>query len=133
MESTSDSENAKLNRRPLLEKRRKFVLEIVIDDVPYRTVPQALNLDSLSALLSIATMANMPRIKGWTVFDEDGEPLLSVNAIDFLAEIAKATPLGKDTGDKGVAGWRALPIVTPTSEEFQNAMQAAKKGGKIPQ
>jgi hypothetical protein len=48
----------------------------------------------------------------------------------FLAKLAELTPLGKQPADPKSAGWRALPAVAPTSEQFQKGIEDAKKAGK---
>lgn len=116
-----------------VQNRERFLLEITIDGMAYKTVPQALNKESLIALLTIATVVNWPRVGGWNLFSEDGTPIANVNAMEFVSEMANATTLGKAPGDKSAAGWRAVPIVTPVSGDFRDLLEKAKKEGRVPQ
>jgi len=113
-------------------KGKAFVIDVLMDGQVLRYVTQAMNLESLVAQISIATSANMPRISGWNVYDESGILILSVSALAFLQELGALTPVGKQLGDKGAAGWRALPLITPTSQEFQDAITRAQKEGRVP-
>lgn len=113
-------------------KARRFVIDVLVDNQVWRYGTQAMNLESLVAQISVATNANMPRISGWNVYDEAGILILSVSALDFIQQLAIATPVGKQPADPKTAGWRAIPVVTPTSQEFQDAISKAKKEGRIP-
>jgi hypothetical protein len=115
-----------------IQNRDRFLLEITIDGMAYKTVPTALNKESLIALLTIATTVNWPRIGGWNIYTESGEPLANVNAMEFVTEMANATPLGKKAGDKGAAGWSAVPVVTPVSADFRDLLEQAKREGRVP-
>jgi hypothetical protein len=59
--------------------------------------------------------------------------ILSVSALDFIQQLGAVTPVGKQPADKSAAGWRALPLITPTSQEFQDAIAKAKREGRVPQ
>ena len=115
-----------------IQNRERFLLEITIDGMAYKTVPQALNKESLMTLLTIATVVNWPRIGGWNLYVEDGTPIANVNAMEFVTEMGNATSLGKVPGDKGAAGWRAVPIVTPVSGDFRDLLDKAKREGRVP-
>ncbi len=127
----SDKEIA-VDRSALVKKAENFVLEMVIDGAVYKSQVGGLNKESVIALMTIATSVNMPRISGWNLYTEAGDCVASVNAMDFIAKMADSTPIGKKAGDMKAAGWSALPVVTPTSEEFQKMVEAAKSEGRIP-
>jgi hypothetical protein len=114
-------------------KAKLFVIDVLIDNQVFRYTTQAMNIESLVAQISIATSANMPRISGWNVYDESGILILSVSALDFIQQLGAVTPVGKQPADKSAAGWRALPLITSTSQEFQDAIAKAKKEGRVPQ
>jgi hypothetical protein len=119
---------AATGRRP-----ERFKIEIVVDGQMFKSEGGALNKESMIALLAVATAVNMPRISGWNLYDEKGDLLASVPAVDFIGELAESTPLKSQPGNRAAAGWRALPVVTPTSEEFQKSIELSKREGRIPQ
>lgn len=122
----------KVDHSGLLQKAQSFTVEMVIDNQVHKSVCGGLNKESMIALLTVATAANMPRLQGWNLYDEAGNCLASVDVIKFLAQLAEGTPIGKTPADPKTAGWRALPVVTPTSADFVKMIEAAKKEGKIP-
>lgn len=113
---------------------RWFAIDFVIDNQVFRfpKLRAALNLESLIGELSIITALNTPRISGFNVYDVEGKLVASVDGTGFLNMVGEHTPLQTKPADPKSAGWRALPVVTPTSEEFQTAIQRAKKEGRIP-
>jgi hypothetical protein len=111
----------------------RFKIEVVVDGQMFKSEGGALNKESMIALLTVATAVNMPRMSGWNLYNEKDELLASVNAVAFIGELAESTPLKSQPGNRAAAGWRALPVVTPTSEEFQRSIELAKKEGRIPQ
>jgi hypothetical protein len=113
-----------------MENAKKFISEIVIDGVAEKFPVMGANEDSLIALFTAAMCVQMPRISGFNLYSDDGKMLASVPGMLFFAKLAEITPLGKPPADPKAAGWRALPAVAPTSEEFQKSIEAAKKAGK---
>lgn len=113
-------------------KARTFIMDVLLDGQVWRYSTQAMNLESLMVQMSVAISANVPRISGWNVYDEKGTLVMSVSAMDFIQQLAQVTPIGKQPADPKTAGWRAIPVVTPTSQEFVDAMAKAKKEGRIP-
>ncbi len=116
----------------MVDTSKKFILEIVLDGVVEKFPVSGANEDSVIALFTAATCAQMPRISGWNLYDEQGKMVASVPAMMFLAKLAELTPLGKQPADPKAAGWRALPVIAPTSEQFQKGIEEAKKAGKQP-
>lgn len=112
------------------ETAKKFILEIVIDGMVEKFPLSGANEDSVIALLTAVTCAQMPRISGWNLYDADGKMVASVPAMMFLAKLAELTPLGKQPADPKAAGWRALPAIAPTSEQWQKDIEAARRAGK---
>lgn len=112
------------------ETAKKFILEIVIDGIVEKFPVSGANEDSVIALFTAATCQQMPRISGWNLYDENGKMVASVPAMMFLAKLAELTPLSKQPADPKSAGWRALPAIAPTSEQFQKGIEDAKKAGK---
>lgn len=111
---------------------KTFVLEAVIDGAVDKQPVSAPSLESMVAVLTAATCAKLPRISGWNLYDVNGELLVSVPVVAFIAELAQKTPLGKAPANAKAAGWRALPLVAPTSDGFQKLMDEARKDGRIP-
>jgi hypothetical protein len=109
---------------------KKFILEMVIDGIVEKFPVTGANEDSVIALFTAALCAQMPRISGFNLYDEQGQMIASVPAMMFLAKLAELTPLGKQPADPKSAGWRALPAIAPTSEQWQKDIEAAKKAGK---
>lgn len=109
---------------------KKFILEMVIDGMVDKFPVTGANEDSVLALFTAALAAHMPRISGFNLYDEQGKMLASVPAMMFLAKLSELTPLGKQPADPKSAGWRALPAIAPTSEQWQKDIEAAKKAGK---
>lgn len=122
----------KVDHSGLIQKPQAFIVEMVIDNQVLKSSISGLNKESMIALLTIATSANIPRLQGWNLYDEKGTCLASVDAMAFIARLAEGTPIGKTPADPKTAGWRALPVVTPTSDEFTKMIEAAKKEGKTP-
>jgi|FLYK01.1.fsa_nt_gi hypothetical protein len=120
--------------KPMDEKAKPFTLDIVIDGIVEKGIPvTGPNAESLISLLTIATVEKMPRIGGWNLYDGcSGELLASVPVMDFINMLAEKTVLGKAPADPKAAGWRALPVLTPTSEEWQKMVEQAKKEGRVP-
>jgi len=112
------------------ETAKKFILEIVIDGIVEKFPVTGANEDSVLALFIAALCAHMPRISGFNLYDEQGKMVASVPAMMFLAKLAELTPLGKQPADPKAAGWRALPAIAPTSEQWMKDIDAAKKAGK---
>lgn len=120
-------------KEPMTDERAKtFVVEIVIDGIVDKQPVTGLTKESMISMLTAATVEKLPRISGWNLWDDAGELLASVPAIEFMAKLAEKTALSKHTADPKTAGWRALPVVTPTSEEFAKMIETAKKEGKTP-
>lgn len=126
------ADEQKVDHSTLIKQPEMFVVELVIDNTVYKSVVGGLNKESMISLLGIATAINNPRIAGWNLYSQAGECLASVDAMRFLSEISKNTPLGQRTADPKNAGWSAVPVVTPTSDEFQKMVEAAKREGRIP-
>lgn len=125
--------DAKVDHSKLIQRPQPFVVELVIDNQTLKSVITGLNKESMIALLTIATAVNMPRLQGWNLYDEQGNCLASVDSMAFIAKLAEGTPIGKNPpADVKSAGWRALPVVTPTSEEFKKMIDQAKKEGRTP-
>lgn len=122
----------KANHAGLVMKPQSFTVELVIENQVLKSAIGGLNKDSMIALLTIATCVNFPRLQGWNLYDEGGNCLASIDAVGFIAQLAEGTPIGKPSADPKTAGWRALPVVTPTSKEFEKMIEDAKKEGKIP-
>lgn len=114
------------------ETAKKFILEIVIDGIVEKFPVSGANEDSVIALFTAATCAQTPRISGWNLYDDQGKMIASVPAMMFLAKLAELTPLAKQPADPKAAGWRALPAIAPTSEQWQKDIDAAKRAGKSP-
>jgi hypothetical protein len=114
----------------MLETAKKFILEMVIDGIVEKFPVSGANEDSVIALFTAAICVQMPRISGFNLYDEQGKMIASVPCMIFLAKLAELTPLGKQPADPKSAGWRALPAVAPTSEQFQKGIEDAKKAGK---
>lgn len=114
------------------ENTKKFIVEMVIDGIVEKFPVTGANEDSLIALFTAATCAQMPRISGWNLYDADGKLLVTVPAMMFLAKLAELTSLGRMPADPKSAGWRALPAVAPLSEQMQKDTEASKKAGKSP-
>lgn len=112
------------------ETAKKFILEMVIDGMVEKFPVTGANEDSVIALFVAALCSQMPRISGFNLYDEQGKMVASVPAMMFLAKLAELTPLGKQPADPKSAGWRALPAIAPTSEQWQKDIEAAKKAGK---
>ena len=112
-------------------KPQSFYVDVVVDNQVLRLVMKALNLESLAAELNYVAAANTPRITGWNIFDTEGKLVMSVSAMDRLSLMSQQTPLGKNPGDKAAAGWRAIPVVTPMSDEFQKMLDQAKREGRV--
>jgi hypothetical protein len=125
-------ENLKVDHAGLITKPQSFVVEMVIENQVLKSAISGLNKESMVALLTIATCVNFPRLQGWNLYDEKGNCLASVDAVTFVGKLAEGTPIGKPSADPKSAGWRALPVVTPTSEEFSRMIEQAKREGKIP-
>lgn len=120
------------NYADLKRPPEKFLLEVVIDGVNYRAPIKQYNKESVTALMEIATSLYMPRISGWNLYSETGALLVSCPIAAFINEFVKETPLKNAAADPKSAGWRALPMVTGLSQEFQEMMQKAKKDGNVP-
>lgn len=105
---------------------KSFIVELVIDGKPYKSVASALNLESMLALLSVTVAANLPRTSGYNVYSSDGELLASVNAVDFMAAIK---PLEKDPDNLSAtpSGWRAVPVKQTATEDFQKMIEKARE------
>jgi hypothetical protein len=132
MAEIQKNDKAPANHIGMLVKPQTFVVELVIDNQVLKSTMAGLNKESAVSLLTIATSVNFPRIQGWNLYDEKGDILASVDAVTFIGNLAAATPIGKEPADPKKAGWRALPVVTPTSDEFSKMIEAAKKEGKTP-
>lgn len=132
MSDFKPDEKGAANHAGLVAKPKTFVVEMVIDNQVLKSSVGGLNKESMISLLTIATCVNFPRIQGWNLYDDKGECVASVDAVGFVGQIAAATPIGKQPQDPKVAGWRALPVVTPTSDEFSKMIEAAKKDGRVP-
>lgn len=132
MAEIEKSDNAPANHGGLIAKAQTFVVELVIDNQVLKSTMSGLNKESAVALLTIATSVNFPRIQGWNLYDDKGDILASVDAVTFVGNLSAATPIGKEPADHKKAGWRALPVVTPTSDEFTKMIEAAKREGKTP-
>jgi hypothetical protein len=113
-------------------KASTFVVEIIIDGIVDKQPVIGLNKESMISMLIAATVEKLPRISGWNLWNDSGELLASVPAIEFMAKLAEKTALSKQSADPKTAGWRALPVVTPTSDEFAKMIEDAKKEGKTP-
>lgn len=122
----------KVDHSSLIQKPQSFVVEMVIDNHVLKSAVGGLNKESMIALMTIATTVNFPRLQGWNLFDEKGVCLASVDAVKFVGNLAAGTPIGQMPADPKTAGWRALPVVTPTSAEFAKMIDDAKKEGKTP-
>ncbi len=109
-----------------------FNLEIVIDGVVEKKTVTAMNKESMISLLTQVTCERLPRIAGWNLFEPDGKLVASVPAIAFIGQLAEKTGIGAKPADPKTAGWRTLPLITPTSEEFTEAVNKAKKEGRAP-
>lgn len=120
------------NYADLKKPAEKFLLEVVIDGVNYKAPIQQFNKESVTALMEIATSLYMPRISGWNLYSDTGALLVSCPIAAFINEFVKQTPLKSAPADPKSGGWRALPIVTGLSQEFQEMMAKAKKDGNIP-
>lgn len=115
---------------PVMSETKKFILEVVIDGMVEKFPVTGANAESVIALLTAASCMQMPRISGWNLYDEEGKMIVSVPSMIFLAKLAELTTLGKKPADPKSAGWRALPAIAPTSEQWQKDIEAAKKAGK---
>lgn len=109
-----------------------FLLEVVIEGVTYKAPVKQFNKESIASLMEITTALYMPRISGWNLYDEKGNLLISCPISAFLNDFVQQTPLKDNPADPKKAGWRALPLVTATSQEFQDMIQKAKNDGKVP-
>ncbi len=115
-----------------MPEAQTFNLEIVVDGVVEKTPITALNKESAISLLTQVTCDRIPRIAGWNLFDREGKLLASVPAMAFIGQLAEKTGIGNKPADPKTAGWRTLPLITPTSEEFSEAITKAKKEGRAP-
>lgn len=115
-------------------KPEQYVVDIMVDHAPWRLLLPTMNLQCLMASLSVLAAVHYPRVEGWNIYvaegEEKGRLLLSVNTIDFIAQITKATPLKNDPGNTSKS--RLIPLATPTSEAFQQMIEKSKKDGRIP-
>lgn len=114
-------------------KPQEFVVDLMVDNVPWRLVIPIMDLDCLMASLTVLAASNIPRVGGWNIYSKDeGKLLKSVSTIDFIARIVESTPLKMDPGNKIATAKGYIPAVTPTSEAFQKMIDDAKKAGRIP-
>lgn len=120
----------KPKEKNMSEAVKRFIVEIVIDGVAEKFPAEGANEDSLIALFTASMCAQMPRISGFNLYRDDGQMVVSVPGMKFFSQLAEISPLGKPPADPKTAGWRALPAIAPTSEEFQKSIEAAKKAGK---
>lgn len=106
---------------------KSFIVEIIINDKPFKSVASAMNLESMMALLSITTSANLGKVSGYTVYSSNGEPLASVPAVEFMSKIE---PLNKkETGkvDATPKGWAAVPVTQTATPNFQALIDDARE------
>jgi hypothetical protein len=111
---------------------KHFVVEMVVDGSVEKQPVTGMTKESVLSLLTQATCESLPRIAGWNLFDDAGKLVASVPAIAFIGQLADKTGLSKRPADPKAAGWRAVPVVTGTSEEFAEAIEKAKKEGRTP-
>lgn len=112
-----------------------FIIDLVLDGTQVFRVPSpqpALTLESLAAQLNIAVSANLPRMTGYNVYDMEGRLQMSVDAVGFLNMLGNVTPLKTKPADERHSGFSAVPVVTGASEDFQKAIEEAKKMGRVP-
>lgn len=110
----------------------RFVVDVLVDNQMKRFWWAALTLQSMMSQMALLAAANLPRVQGWNLYDEQGKLLESVTVIDFLGAAAQVTGLDKEPVDKSAKGWRAMPMITPTSQEFQKILEKAKEEGRVP-
>lgn len=110
----------------------RFVVDVLIDGQMQRFWWAALSVQSMMSQMSLLAAANLPRVQGWNLYDEQGKLIESVTVIEFLAAVAEQTALSKAPAEKGAAGWRALPMITPTSQAFKDILDKAKTEGRLP-
>jgi len=111
---------------------KQFVAEMVIDGVVEKKAVSGVNKESVIGLLTQVTCEKLPRIAGWNLFDDRGELVASVPAVEFIGHLADKTGLSKRPADPRTAGFNVMPMVTGTSEEFVEMMNKAKKEGRTP-
>jgi hypothetical protein len=110
----------------------KFVVELVVDGKVKKSPLTALNQDSIIQHLTSAVNAYLPRISGYNLYNEAGKLLVSVNVIEFLAQLSTAIPelQSVPAQSPGGAGWRAVPVVTPSDPNFQKLVEQAREDGR---
>lgn len=115
-------------------KAEKYVVDLLIDQTPWRLMLPAASRASLMASLTYLATIHYPRVEGWNIYGSEGPDtgklLESVSAVDFVGKVTAMTPLKISPGGAQAKGF--IPIVSPTSESFQKMLEASKKEGKIP-
>lgn len=111
---------------------KQFVAEMVIDGVVEKKSISAVNKESAIGLLMQAVCEKLPRIAGFNLFDDKGDVVASVPAVAFIGQLADKTGLSKRPADPRTAGFNVMPLVTGTSEDFQEALKRAKQEGRMP-
>jgi hypothetical protein len=108
-------------------KPDKFVVELAIDGMMFKSPCTALNRESMLQHLSILVATNLARVSGYNLYAENGELIASVHAAEFLNQIKPLQANAAVGGTQGGAGWRAVPAKIPTSAEFQDMVEKARK------
>lgn len=112
-----------------------FVVDLVLDGTQVFRIPApqpGLNIQSVASQLDVAVFANLPRLTGYNVYDINGKLLLSVDAVGIINLLGKITPLQAKPADSKMNSFSAVPVVTGASEDFQKAIEEAKKSGRVP-
>ena len=105
---------------------KKFILEMVIDGMVEKFPVTGANEDSVLALFTAALCAQMPRISGFNLYDEQGKMVASVPAMMFLAKLAES----KDVDAGKIEQLKKLlsDPKTPKADEFAKVFSAPAGG-----
>jgi hypothetical protein len=108
---------------------KMFYVALKVAGSPDVNIPvKALNQESVSHMAAIACAVNFPNINGYLIFGEDKQLLENVNAMDFIAAIAK--DLQARTGRQVLK--TAVPLKGDISnDEWNKMVEDARQKGKL--
>jgi len=108
---------------------KMFYIALKVAGSPDVNIPvKALNQESVSHMAAIACAVNFPNINGYLIFGEDKQLLENVNAMDFIAAIAK--DLQARTGRQVLK--TAVPLKGDISnDEWNKMVEDARQKGKL--
>lgn len=110
---------------------KSFIVEIIIDDKPFKSVASAMNLESMMALLSVTTAANLGKVRGYNIYDSNGQPLASVPAVEFIATIEPLNRKETNKVDATPKGWAAVPMAQTATPNFQALIDDAREKERL--